>query len=379
LPTETLDADLVQFISGIYDAVIDPGLWPDICDRIRSGFDFFNSELTVIGLRQGTVITNVAVNIPQDLQHLRTPEGVGEVVEMWGGAARMEAAPLEEPMRASDNSDPATWMQYKIFREYAVPQGIVDLVAIPLARDRELVGSIGFAKHKSSRPVTQSDFARLRAIAPHFRRAVIISGILNEAMNTTATFSAALDATPTAVVVVDEDLRIVHANAVAQPMLIAGDPILGVAGRLELVNELVPGQLAVAVRCVGNEAALGRRGLGIPARRRDGSPVTVTVMPLEQRSLRGGVSSRAAAAILIAESEPLQLPADALSLFYDLTPAEVRVFELVVEGRSNSDAAKALSVSLSTVKSHMVRVLEKTGVHNRVGLANLAHKIKLPG
>jgi DNA-binding NarL/FixJ family response regulator len=107
--------------------------------------------------------------------------------------------------------------------------------------------------------------------------------------------------------------------------------------------------------------------------------VTATVMPLEHRSRRGGVSSTAAAAILIAESEPLKLPSDALSLLYELTPAEVRVFELVVEGRSNETAAKALGVSLSTVKSHMVRVLEKTGARNRASLVHLAHTIRLPG
>ena len=83
--------------------------------------------------------------------------------------------------------------------------------------------------------------------------------------------------------------------------------------------------------------------------------------------------------MLIARSEPLQLPSDALSLLYDLTPAEVRVFELVVEGRSNETAARSLGVSLSTVKSHMVHVLEKTGARNRVGLVNLAQTIKLPG
>jgi DNA-binding NarL/FixJ family response regulator len=291
----------------------------------------------------------------------------------------MAAAPLEEPMRASDKSDSTKWMKYKIYREFALPQGIVDLVAIPLVRDRELFGNIAFAKHKSSRPVSPTDFSRLRAIAPHFRRAIIISGILDEAMTAAATFSAALDASATAVVIVDEGMRIVHANAAAQPMLTEGDPILDVSGRLEVSRELVPGQLALAVRSVGNEATLGRRGLGIPARRRSGSPVTLTVMPLVHRSLRGGVSQRAAAAILVAESGPLQLPADALSLLYGLTPAEVRVFELVVEGGSNDDAAKALGVSLSTVKSHMVRVLEKTGARNRVGLVNLAHTIKLPG
>jgi DNA-binding CsgD family transcriptional regulator len=73
------------------------------------------------------------------------------------------------------------------------------------------------------------------------------------------------------------------------------------------------------------------------------------------------------------------MPADALALLYDLTPAEVRVFELVVAGGSNEMVGNTLGVSLSTVKSHMLHVLEKTGARNRVALVNLAHSIKLPG
>ena len=320
MAAEALDAELVEFVGGIYDAVIDPGRWPDVCDRIRAGFDFLNSEMSVINVLRDTVVTSVAVNIPRELQHLRTPEGVAEVIEMWGGPAEMAVMPLEEPIRASDKSDPSKWMQYKIFREFAVPQGIVDLVVIGLARDRGLIGNLAFAKHKAARPSSERDFARLRAIAPHLRRAVIISGILDEAMERAETFSATLEVVPTAVVIVDEGMGIVHANAAAQPLLAAGDPIRDAAGRLQVFDELLPGQLASAVRGVADEATLGRRGLGIPARRRDGSPVTLTVMPLERRSLRGGVSPRAVAAVLITASEPLQLPSDALSLLYDLTP-----------------------------------------------------------
>jgi DNA-binding CsgD family transcriptional regulator len=101
-------------------------------------------------------------------------------------------------------------------------------------------------------------------------------------------------------------------------------------------------------------------------------------MPLERRTSRRGIMASASAAVLIATSAPLELPAGALSLLYDLTPAEVRVFELVVEGKTNVAVAKALGVSPSTVKTHMNRMFDKLGVRTRMELVKIAHSIKLP-
>jgi DNA-binding CsgD family transcriptional regulator len=278
----------------------------------------------------------------------------------------------------SDVSDRTRWHRIEYFRLFAMPQDLVDAVAIALARDQRTIGSIAFGVHSSRRSVSPGDLAWLRLIAPHLRRAVQISGILDDATAAAESFSAVLDATNSGVVIVDLDGRILHANAAAQPMLAAGDPIREVGGRLQLREELVPGQLMGAIRGATDETALGRRGLGIPTRRRDGSALTATVMPLERRSSRGGVSARAAAAVLIATSAPLEFPTGALSLLYDLTPAEVRVFELVVEGNSNVAVAKALGVSPSTVKTHMNRMFDKLGVRTRLELPKIAYSIKLP-
>jgi NarL family two-component system response regulator LiaR len=53
----------------------------------------------------------------------------------------------------------------------------------------------------------------------------------------------------------------------------------------------------------------------------------------------------------------------------DLTPRELEILRLIVEGRENSEIAEILVISLSTVKNHVANVLDKLGMQNRVQAA----------
>jgi DNA-binding CsgD family transcriptional regulator len=60
----------------------------------------------------------------------------------------------------------------------------------------------------------------------------------------------------------------------------------------------------------------------------------------------------------------------------ELTPAELRVVELAVEGRSNKEIAAALFVAVNTVEVHLSRAYAKLGVRSR---SQLARRLSSPG
>jgi DNA-binding NarL/FixJ family response regulator len=60
-----------------------------------------------------------------------------------------------------------------------------------------------------------------------------------------------------------------------------------------------------------------------------------------------------------------------------LTPREVDVLRLIVEGCDNGEIGRRLHLSASTIKHHASSILEKLGVENRIQAAVMAVRLRL--
>ncbi len=371
-----LDADLLNIIGMIYDAALEPGRWELAIDAVRARLNFYNAMLTLIDLPTMRAVVAAQVNVPPEYDPMQAPHYLASVSTLWGGPQAIAKHTIEEPVILSEASDPANWPDNLYYRDFAQPQGIFDVMAVALVRTPGLVGDLGFGRHVSAGRPGAVEADQLRILAPHLRRAMMVSGLLDTGASALATLEATVEATPAGVVLVDRDMRIVHANTSAIRMLDDRDPIRRIGDRLELRHELLSGQLATAVAgSAESVATIGRRGLGIPARRADGSPLVLHVMPLTPRQLRQPMLRGAVAAIFIAENDGSRHLGDALGLLFGLTPTEARVFELAAGGQSSRQMAEVLGVAPSTIKTHLLHVYDKTGCHQRSELASLARDV----
>jgi DNA-binding CsgD family transcriptional regulator len=216
--------------------------------------------------------------------------------------------------------------------------------------------------------------ARMRLIVPHFRRAVLIGRLMDLKNAEAASFADAFDGLKASMFLVDASGRIVHANAAGHAMLHQADILRAAAGRLIVGDTAAQHALYdILIAAERGDAALGAKGIALPLTDRKGETFSAHVLPLTSGARRQStLGARAAAAIFVHKAAlSIESPPEALAKRYKLTPTELRVLLAVVEVGGAPEVAQALGVADSTVKSHLKRVYEKTGVSRQADLVKL--------
>ncbi len=373
-------AAISDIIGRVYDCVLDPGQWQATMEAIRTELNFCYAILAAYPLPAGSVTLSVAAGIdPAWLARL--PAYGEDIVNTWGGNDRILQFPLEEPILQSQAVAPTLLESSRFIQEWIAPQGVIDAIAIGLERNDRMVSTLSLGRHTDAGMVTELELACLRMIAPHIRRALAISQILQIRTIEAEKFTAVLEGLSAAVIVVDDERRIIHTNAVAQSMLRVGDPIFMRAGQVRLHAVASDTALDRVVRqfAGGADGADTHSGSGISAVRQDGPPCLIHILPLQRMQAYSGLSDRPAVALFIADAAVApRFPADALGALYGLTPAEQRVFELVIEGKSPKSIAPILGVAVSTVKTQLLSIFAKTDCARQADLVRLASRLSSP-
>jgi class 3 adenylate cyclase/PAS domain-containing protein len=325
---------LSDLIGAIYDCALDPSRWPATMEAICAALDFRVAALALQEFPAGKPLMSYTAGFAPE--YLARFDGyMNDVYEIWGGVERIATVAMDAVLINTKMNPGRTWRRTASFRRFVVPQRLIDAAAIILARDQRTLGSLTFGRHRDKGPIGEREREALRLLLPHAQRSVAISKLLDIKTVEAATFSATLDAMGCGIALLARDLRIVHANAAALAQFKAGNPVADRGGYFTVRQAFAAKALTAAVeQAADDEAMIGRRGFGIPAKRADGSPCVLNVLPLRHGPLRGGLVPDAAAAVFIA------------------TPA--------------------------TVKTHLLRVYDKTGAGGRAGLVRLAASLSLP-
>jgi DNA-binding CsgD family transcriptional regulator len=370
-----------DLIGAIYDCVIAPERWTAVLNEIRIEFRFATAVLSAYSLTNMRIGVNAASGTdPVQTMTQTSIEYAADIVELWGGVERIRQYPLGEPIIRSQAVPEEIILGNRYHLEWALPKGLFDAVGVALVREKAMIGNATFSQHQSAGAIDDAQVSGLRLLAPHVRRAVIISNLFDMKTVEAATFAATVEALTVGVVLADENSKIVHTNAAATAMLAAGDPIMVRQGRIAVQSPTTTSTLQSAVaQAAKDEATLGQKGIGIPIPRPSGDPLVIHVLPLRRGDMRSGLIQRAAVALFVASaSGPPQLPHDALVQLYDLTPAEIRIFELICEGQTPAAISASLGIAVSTVKSHLFHVYEKTGCRRQIDLVRLARSLTFP-
>jgi len=380
--TETIAPSRLSDIIGmIYDSALDRDHWPTAMEAMRIELECCNAALALQSVRNGSLILNVTTNIPEPYIALMA-EVAHESIDLWGGEEALMAMDFDHPLvvsRAPGGFTDFATTTNRYALEWAKPQGIVDAIACGLAKDSHAFGSLNFGRHEREGLVGDREIELARLFIPHLQRAATIARLYDNASAAGATFEEVLGTLRAPVMLVTRDLHLLHANPAAAAVLDDGAVLYAAHGRLKARSTHIRAALAAAVeRAAEDESRIERRGFGIPVKNAIGAAhAALHVLPLRRRQL--GLDRDAVAAIFMAEADaPAAAPAELVAALFDLTSAEARVYEQISQGRSTAQAAERLGIKPSTVKTHLLRLFEKTGTSKQAELVLLATSLAAP-
>jgi DNA-binding CsgD family transcriptional regulator len=104
------------------------------------------------------------------------------------------------------------------------------------------------------------------------------------------------------------------------------------------------------------------------------------ILPLTFGARRRGGSRYAAVAALFIRKATLQTSSlsDIIGRAYKLTPTELRVLLAIVEVGGVPEVSEALGIAVTTVKTHLGRLFEKTGVDRQADLVKVVAGFATP-
>lgn len=212
--------------------------------------------------------------------------------------------------------------------------------------------SIGVHTGLGERRFDERDAATLGSHIPHIFRMMDLRARLDLTRAKGDLLQRALDQAPAGVLAVDRNMRVMVSNRQAAAILAAADGLRVINGRIMTADQRLQERLAHAVRSAANWA--NGRGDAILINR-------VGALPA-YRVLVSPINTHPSAALLVVEDPADRDPSLAASLanLFGLTASEAELAVLLADGHTPEEAAEARDVRLSTVRTQIKSLLDKT-------------------
>ena len=366
---------LSDHIGEIYDAALDPRLWPS---TIEASCQLLKSCACGIA----------AVDVMDPSANISAQFGIDQAyLELLGNGSRhpliknLMRSNIGEVGSAVSKMTEEGFRNSVLYQHWNEPKGyIVDLFNVTLERTATAVIHLGFVRHETVGIADAETLRDLSLLFPHYRRAVLIGKTIEQTRVEATSLSDALDGLAASVFLLDAANRIVYLNQAAESMLDEGLVARKSGDAIVICDKTADSTLRKTGAAIVGGELLNQESIAIAVRGLDGQPYIAHVLPLTSGvRQKAGRSYQAVSAVFL-RSARFARPAalDAMAQLYSLTPAEVKTLVGVVELGSIPAAAKTHDVSRETIKTHLKRIFEKTGTSRQADLVKLLAGIISP-
>ena len=364
--------ELSRVIGEVYDASLDPALWPhaieSICGYVGAASASLHSQDSVTRATDALFWWGQASTAPHYFKIYL--DKYGKINPIFPGVVFFD---LELPVAVPDVISCEEFVRTRFFQEWLAPQSLMDGLFSNLEKGATSCALFTAMRHAAQGPVDDRMRRRFELITPHVRRAMLIGKVIDLHRVEAAALADSLDELTSGVFIVDSNGRIIHANLSAHRLIAEASLLRAPNGRIAALDLQSRNLLDVFTAAKAGDAAVGKKGIAMPLTARTGERYVAHVLPLTSGARRkAGVSYAATAAMFIRKAAlDLPSPPEALASQFKLTPAEVRVLFAIVEIGGVPEVAPVLGIADQTVKSHLHHIYEKTETKRQADLVKL--------
>jgi DNA-binding CsgD family transcriptional regulator len=366
-----------NLIERIYDAALEPRLWPDLISTLAKAFgghagsiehEHAQSELgggMVVGL--DTAIINQYFAYYASRNVLRRVDDFAAKLRTFTPIITFDTDSLPKTDLAKT----------EFYADFMRPIEMDSVMTMGLLGQGESVTVLSVFRPPGRPGFDREERALAERLHPHLIRAFRLGRKHADQLDANGALAAGLDQASQGLVVLDAEGRVAHVNAAAERLLAEPGGLTVLGGRLSTANAADCDRLWQLIRrALSTE---GRVGGEMKLRRSAGrAPLLITVSPIgpTRASLLGG---RPGAIVSLVDPDAKAGVSEAyLREDLGLTASEARIVHALVAGQSPAQIAEALGVSRFTVRSHLYHTFEKAGVSRQAELVALVSRAGKP-
>ena len=368
-----------RLVGQIYDCAANPNLWPDTLESVRLTI---GSAYILVGLTDDSVTAKDGMptfnywNTPWEQQWLEVLvprlKDIPRVDTLYEGE-------IDKVWLQLDHSTEEEFYKTDFYNHWAKPQGLYDTCNIVTMRRSKMIGMFSAPIFNDRPRYSPEEITLMARLAPHIRRSICIGDLVDKGKLSLSLYQSILDNLAVAVVLLGRGQRIVYANAAAELLFEEGSVVKNSAGQLHAARADSRKALTDSVtRAAKGDQTIGISGIGIPLSGSNDERAAAYILPIGKSEVRSEIGQGQTAVFITKRSEQQPAFVEILRTVFNLTQAEARLVHLLIHGLTPHEIAKALDVSIHTIRTHLSNSFAKTGTTDQGSLTALVNQILPP-
>jgi DNA-binding CsgD family transcriptional regulator/PAS domain-containing protein len=362
------EAGFSQALDAIYDAATEFERWPAALERLGDAFGASYVALLDRNVRTMQARASAIGLDPASQREFFDIWSERDVLRLRTRAYRAGAVETDHdilPRRDLLRSD--------YYNGFMKPHDMHVYMRMTLSVEDECRSIISFARPMSLGEYDTAEVEHCRRLVPHFQRAARVMQRVEESNLVLTAFSDMLEQSPTGVLLLSRNGKVLFANRAVRAMAQCADGFLLRGERIEVVNrqhQAALQRLIAGATGRPDRADVARGGvMRLP--RKSGKPdFAMVAAPLANGTSWG--ESGPVAFILVTDPETTAMrPEATIRQLFGLSPAESRVAQRLMMGDSPEQAAAFLEVTIATARWHLASLYRKTGTSRQAQLVRL--------